>query len=88
MEIQSMNVLSRLFLGKWWHWLLLLVFTGLLWQAGQAKMHVIYFNWFLMGLLAATIVGVVVLIYGTPAGAQITRDKLQDSEEGSMPDRE
>lgn len=76
-----MNLLKRLFLGKWWHWLLLVIVTVLLWQAGQIKMHVIYFNWFLMALLAVTVASLLALIYGTPSGEQITRDKLVDNDE-------
>jgi len=57
-------------------------------RAGQAKVHVIYFNWFLIGLIAMTVIGLLLLIYGTPAGEQITRDKLLESDEDTALDRE
>ena len=83
-----MKLLSRLFLGKWWHWLLIITFVLLLWQAGEFKIHVIYFNWFLIALLAGTILGLLILIYGTPAGEQVTRDKLDDADTETALDRE
>ena len=76
-----MNFLRNLFLGKWWHWLLLIIITVLLWQAGEIKMHVINFNWFLIALLTGTVVSLLVLIYGTPSGEQVTRDKLHDNDD-------
>jgi len=79
-----MNFLRNLFLGKWWHWLLLIIITLLLWQAGEIKLHVTYFNWFLMALLAGTVVSLLVLIYGTPSGEQITRDKLLENDDEQL----
>ena len=74
--------MNRFFLGKWWHWLLLIIFITLLWQSGQYKLHVIEFNTFVMLLLAATIVGLLVLILSTSANEQITREKLRNTDDG------
>ena len=83
-----MSFLRSLFLGKWWHWLLLVVITVLLWQAGQIKLHVIHFNWFFMALLAGSVASLLVLIYGTPSGEQVTRDKLVENDEEQSPGSE
>lgn len=70
--------MGKLFLGKWWHWLVLAIAIGLLWQAGVTKMHVINFNTFVLVLLAGTIITVLLLIKGTRRGEQITREELKD----------
>ncbi len=71
--------MGKLFLGKWWHWLLVTVIVGLLWQAGAKKLHVIEFNTFIMLLLAGAVISVVLLIKTTRPGEQITRDPLVDA---------
>ena len=68
--------MRHVFLGKWWHWLLLGVATVLLWQAGDQKLHVIYFNYFIVLLLAGTIALLLILLWGTKAGERVTRDDL------------
>lgn len=73
--------MGQLFLGKWWHWLLLAIIAGLLWQAGAVKMHVTHFNWFVMLILAGTIIGIIVLIKTTKSGEQITREELRDPDD-------
>ena len=73
--------MSRLFLGKWWHWLILAVCVGALWLAGHEKMHVVHFNAFVLSLLAATAVVLLVILAGTRPGEQVTRDRLVDDAE-------
>lgn len=80
--------MSRLFLGKWWHWLLLAVFTALLWQAGLFKMHVIQFNSFVSALLVGTTIGLLIMIYGTRRGEQITREELRENDDAWVDGRD
>ena len=72
--------MSRLFLGKWWHWVLFAASVGALWLAGHDKMHVVHFNAFVLSLLAATAVVVAIIVAGTRPGEQITRDRLTSDE--------
>jgi hypothetical protein len=72
--------MSAIFLGRWWHWAILIVVCGLLWLAGSQRLHVIHFNVFISCLIAGTAAIVVVLLAGTRPGEQVTRDKLDDEE--------
>ena len=68
--------MGGIFLGKWWHWLILIVVAAVMWWAGSERMHVIHFNQFIFLLLAFTIVAILVLLIGTRPGEQVTRDDL------------
>jgi len=70
-----------LFLGKPWHWLLVVVCAALLAWAGAVKMHVIHFNAFVIALLAVTVGVIVLLIVTTKPGDRVTRDPLEDTED-------
>jgi len=65
-----------IFLGRWWHWAILLVGAGALYFAGTKKLHVVHFNDFILGLLAAVAIVVALLLAGTRPGEQVTRDRL------------
>lgn len=78
--------MSRLFLGKWWHWLILVVCVAALWLAGHEKMHVVHFNAFVLSLLAATAVVLAIILAGTRPGEQVTRDRLVVDDAGPPPD--
>ena len=67
-----------LFLGKWWHWAILLITAALMWVAGLNKMHVIHFNVFVSLLLVGTFVGIVCIVRFTKPGEQVTRDRIVD----------
>ena len=69
-----------LFLGKWWHWGILLLTAALMWLAGLNKMHVIHFNFFVVLLLVGTFVGLVCIVRFTRPGEQVTRDHIVDDE--------
>jgi len=73
--------MGSVFLGKWWHWGILIVVCGLLWLAGYQRLHVIHFNAFISCLIAGMAVVVIVFLAGTRPGEQVTRDKLDDEEE-------
>ncbi len=72
--------MREVFLGKPWHWALLLAVSALLWWAGVAKLHVIHFNLFVLALLAGSIVVVLLVVRTTKPGEQVTREHLQDGE--------
>jgi hypothetical protein len=73
------EVIREVFLGKPWHWGLLLVIAAALWWAGSAKLHVIYFNGFVFALVAGTVAAVLLLVRTTKAGERVTRDALRDA---------
>jgi len=72
--------MGSIFLGKWWHWGILVVVCGLLWLAGDQRLHVIHFNTFVSCLIAGTAVVVIVLLAGTRPGERVTRDELEDED--------
>ncbi len=69
-----------IFLGKPWHWALLLAVSALLWRAGGAKLHVIHFNPFVLALLAGSLAVVLLVVHTTKPGEQVTREPLQDGD--------
>jgi hypothetical protein len=68
---------SKIFLGRWWHWALLIVLCAVLWIAGDNRMHVIHFNQFVSALLAGVCVILAIVLVGTRPGEQVTRDVLE-----------
>lgn len=79
--------MREIFLGKVWHWALLAAIAALLWWAGDAKLHVIHFNAFILSILAGSVVVILLVVWTTRPGEQVTRDKLEDDEEKDTPDR-
>jgi len=73
--------MNRIFLGKWWHWGILIASVAALWFAGEKRMHVIHFNTFILSLLVVTAIVIAVLVAKTRPGEQITRDPLDWGEE-------
>ncbi len=69
--------MSRIFLGRWWHWGILIASVAALWLAGEKRMHVIHFNTFILSLLVVTAIVVAFLIAKTRPGEQVTRDRLE-----------
>jgi len=67
---------GKIFLGKPWHWALLAIGTGLFWYCGSNRLHVIAFNWFIIGTLIGTVATLFVIIRFHGDGEQVTRDKL------------
>jgi len=72
--------MSGIFLGRWWHWGILIAVTAALWFAGDKRMHVIEFNTFILTLLGGVAGVVAVLLAGTRSGEQVTRDTLEPDE--------
>ena len=76
--------MSRIFLGRWWHWGILVVCVAALWLAGDKRMHVIHFNTFILCLLGVTALVTALLIARTRPGEQVTRDPLEVVVENSL----
>ena len=73
--------MSRIFLGRWWHWLALAVVAGLLWLAGAERLHVVEFNTFVLLLLGGVAVVLAGLLFATSPGEQVTRDPIPEPTE-------
>jgi hypothetical protein len=71
---------SKIFLGRWWHWAILVVLCTTLWVAGDSRMHVIHFNIFVSALLAGVSIILAILLAGTRPGEQVTREVLEPAE--------
>lgn len=80
--------MSRIFLGKWWHWGILAASVAALWFAGHERVHVIHFNTFILSVLAATAIIVAILIAKTRPGEQVTRDRLESDAEDLRTEQE
>jgi hypothetical protein len=72
--------MSRLFLGKPLHWLLLVVISAGLWYAGDLREHIVHFDAFIVVLLAVSTVCVLIVLYGPGHGERITRDEIVPDE--------
>lgn len=69
-------MVSKIFLGKYWHWASLALATALLWYCGSSRLHVISFNSFIMAMIIGTIVLLFVIVRFHRLDEQVTRDKL------------
>ena len=74
-------MIGKVFLGKYWHWAVLIVVSVLFWWCGRERLHVIEFNIFVTGLLAGTAVVVGVILAAHTPGEQVTRDEIIPSSE-------
>lgn len=70
--------MSRIFLGRPWHWAIVLIIIGLGWFAGSARLHVTHFNSFLIVLALGTIFVLALIIGMSTPGQQVTRDPIED----------
>ena len=73
--------MSRIFLGKPLHWAVLVALVVLGWATGRARLHVIEFNSFILGLLAVTVVALVVVLATSRPDERVTRDPLEADDE-------
>jgi Mn2+/Fe2+ NRAMP family transporter len=73
--------MSRIFLGRWWHWGILVASVAVFWLAGEERMHVIHFNAFILSLFVATAIVVAIVVARTRPGEQVTRDPLDSRAE-------
>ena len=70
--------MSRIFLGPAIQWLIIIVLAGLTWLAGTERVHVSHFNPFVSVLVLVSIAVIVLVIWSSPKGQQVTREPLQD----------
>ncbi len=76
--------MREIFLGKPWHWALVVVATAVLWWAGASKAHVIHFNMFLVTLAIGSFALILLILKTHKPGEQVTREALlpDDVEDG------
>ena len=70
--------MGNVFLGKLWHWALIVITTALLWFFGSQRLHVIEFNLFVSALLVGTAAAVLAVVWFHRPGDRITREELID----------
>ena len=68
--------MEQIFLGKAWHWVLILLAGGLLWYCGDNRLHVIEFNLFIIAMLVGTACALLAIVFLHREGEQVTRDPL------------
>lgn len=73
--------MSKIFLGKPIHWLLVALLVGAGWVAGLDRMHVREFNPFLIVLLVVTVALVLIVLRTSPTDQQVTRDPIEEDEQ-------
>ena len=73
--------MREIFLGKPVHWavLILLVLAG--WLTGRERLHVIEFNLFIIGLLAVSVVAILIVLATSRPDERVTRDPLEPEDE-------
>lgn len=80
--------MGQIFLGKWWHWVVLILVAAVMWWTGSERMHVKTFNPFLILVLVMTIVAVLALVLGSRPGERVTREELVDDAASSSADKD
>ncbi len=78
-------MIEKVFLGKAWHWVLLVITSVLFWYCGTKRLHVIEFNLFVMAMLVGTVLVVGAILYFHRPGEQITRDVLVPANDSDSP---
>lgn len=69
--------MGKVFLGKPLHWALLAIVALVIWVSGGAKMHVIHFNTFVLIMLGGSAALVLIVLWTSKPGEQVTRDPLR-----------
>lgn len=72
--------MRRVFLGKPFHWLVLIIVAGAMWWMGDALLQTRNFNLFLAILFAVSVAAVAILRITTRPGDHVTREKFDDAE--------
>lgn len=73
--------MSRVFLGKPAHWAIVIVLIVAGWLTGRERLHVIEFDYFIIGLLAVSVVALIVILATSRPGERVTRDPLDPGDE-------
>lgn len=79
-------MIGAIFLGKPWHWALLMVAASLLWLCGSKRLHVIEFNLFIIVMLLGVTASLFALVFFHRDGERITRDPLVPHDPDTDPD--
>ena len=69
-------MIGKIFLGRPWHWAVIVIASGLLWFCGSKRLHVIEFNWFIIAMLLGTGLSVFAIIKFHRDGERVTREEL------------
>ena len=75
-------MIGNIFLGKFWHWVLIFAAAGLLWFCGAKRLHVIEFNLFVISMIVGTALAVLAVVRFHKTGEQVTRDPLVAHDDG------
>lgn len=73
--------MNRIFLGKPFHWLLLIALVLIGWITGLYKAHVVVFNWFVIGTIVVTTAVVLAVLRTAGNHEQVTRDPILPDDE-------
>ena len=73
--------MKQIFLGPWFHWILIVGLVAVGWFAGMNRLHTIDFNPFLLVLLAIVIAIVIAVLKTSPPDRQVTRDPITDKDD-------
>ncbi len=76
------RVLRAIFLGKPLHWAIIVLLVAGGWLTGRARLHVIEFNQFVLGLLAVATLALLAVLATSRPGERVTRDPLEPDDEG------
>jgi len=76
--------MSRIFLGKPLHWVLLILLVAGGWLVGRQRLHVIEFNLFAILLLVVSAGIIVAVLMTSRPGEQVTRDPLEPDDDGEV----
>ncbi len=76
--------MSRIFLGKPLHWVLLILLVAGGWLVGRQRLHVIEFNLFAILLLVVSAGIIVAVLMTSRPGERVTRDPLEPDDDGEV----
>ncbi len=76
------------FLGKPWHWAIVVIVAALMAWAGGARAHVIHFNVFLIALVVGSLLIILLILKTHRAGEQVTREPLLSDNPEDMVDEQ
>ncbi len=70
--------MSRIFLGRPIHWLIIAALGVLGWVGGRYRLHVIEFNLFIVLTIVVVVIALIAVIATTRPGERVTRDPIID----------
>ena len=73
--------MNKVFLGPLVHWAIVVALVALGWVAGAHRFHVSTFNPFLILLLVVAVAVLLIVLWTSPPGRDVTRDPIADEHE-------